>query len=116
MTDGPPGSVGAGQHWTAVGSGLPDLPTYKLVIDPRTQNLYVGNDNGVYILDQADGSSTWTCFGNGMPNVQVKTLVLNPTLNTLAAGTYGRSMSSCTWTVPAPLPPRPPAPCRRLPA
>src|SRR5262249_39309435 len=86
-------SVNAGVSWTDItGTGigkLPNIPTWKLVIDPRYGDLYVGNDDGVYRL--ADGSSTWTRFGAGLPHVQVKDLELNQNLNLLTAATYGRS-------------------------
>lgn len=80
----------AGRTWTDITSNLPDLPTWTVTIDPRTNDLYVGTDNGVYKRDQSTGN--WTAFGTGMPNVQVRSLVLNTTLNTLTAATYGRGI------------------------
>jgi autotransporter-associated beta strand protein len=80
----------AGQNWTAIGNSLPDVPTWSLVVDPRTGNLYVGNDVGVYV--SADQGATWAPFGSGMPNVQVRQMIINPILNTLTAVTYGRGM------------------------
>lgn len=83
----------AGINWTDItgsgSSGLPDVPTWKIVLDPRDGTLYVGNDYGVY---RSDGGGTWTRMGAGLPFVQVKDLVLNQSQNTLSAGTYGRSM------------------------
>ena len=66
------------------------MPTWSIAVDPRTGAIYVGNDIGVYQL--TTGSSTWVRFGTGLPNVAVHDLDLNQTLNTLTAGTYGRSM------------------------
>ena len=43
-------TTNAGQSWTDISAGLPDLPAYTLVVDPRTSDLYLGNDNGVYKL------------------------------------------------------------------
>jgi large repetitive protein len=83
-------STNAGQTWSAAGTGLPDVPTWSLVVDPRSGNLYVGNDEGVYVSTNQGG--TWQRFGVGMPEVQVRDLVLNQNLNTLTAATYGRSM------------------------
>jgi autotransporter-associated beta strand protein len=85
-------STDAGQDWTEIGatSGLPNVPAWTLAIDPRNNNLYVGNDLGVYEL--AGGAGTWQRVGAGLPNVQVKDLVLNQATNTLLAGTYGRSV------------------------
>ncbi|HYH67082.1 MAG TPA: autotransporter-associated beta strand repeat-containing protein, partial [Urbifossiella sp.] len=87
---------------------LPNIPTWKAAIDPRTGTLYVGNDNGVWVLvdsgatDPANvartavpgaaGAMHWRRVGDGMPNVQVRDLVLNQTNNVLTAGTHGRGM------------------------
>src|SRR5262249_9096299 len=71
----------AGQTWTDITQNLPDVPAWKLVIDPRTNDLYVGNDNGVYILP--GGVGPWQRFGVGLPNVQVRDLDLNQNLNIL---------------------------------
>jgi autotransporter-associated beta strand protein len=91
-----------GQTWTdlTVGSytGLPDLPAWKVLVDPLTRDLYLGNDNGVWRLQnptlQSGGkpvNTTWSVFGVGMANVQVKDMVMNTNLDRLTAGTYGRS-------------------------
>jgi autotransporter-associated beta strand protein len=90
-------STDAGLHWTDISSGLPDLPAWSIAVDPRTDSsfitgqatLYLGNDNGVW---QLVPGGAWTRFGSGMPRVQVQDLELNQALNTLTAGTYGRSM------------------------
>jgi autotransporter-associated beta strand protein len=80
----------AGQTWSDITGNLPDLPTYKLVLDPRDGTLYVGNDKGVY--ESTDGGGTWSRFGAGLPLVQAKDLVLNQSLDVLTVGSYGRSM------------------------
>jgi autotransporter-associated beta strand protein len=76
--------------WTPIGiaNGLPNVPVWSLVIDPRNGNLFAGTDLGVYEL--AGGSGTWQKFGDGLPNVQVRALSLNETTNVLLAGTDGR--------------------------
>ncbi len=81
----------AGRTWTNITGNLPSIPTYRIIVDPRNGNLYVGNDNGVWILPNGVGT-TWNRFGAGMPQVQSKEMVLNQALNTLTVGTYGRSM------------------------
>jgi autotransporter-associated beta strand protein len=91
-------STDAGQTWTDISgssaSNLPQDPTWRIVIDPRTGTAYVGNDTGVYSLPNASTTSTfnWTRFGAGLPSVQVKDIVLNQQLSTLTIGTYGRGM------------------------
>ena len=97
VTQGPPGSgenhvlksTDAGQSWTDITTNMPDIPLWKLVIDPRDGTLYLGSDQGVWQLK--DGTGGWDRFGKGLPNVQVKELDLNLSLNILTAGTYGRS-------------------------
>ena len=78
----------------AVAGALPNTQTWTAVVDPRTDTLYVGNDQGVWQLKNASGTPVpnWVRFGAGMPNVQVHDLVLNQTLNTLTAATYGRGL------------------------
>jgi autotransporter-associated beta strand protein len=81
--------------WVEVGAnfGLPPIPVWSLVVDPRNNNMYAGTDNGVYeLLGGLTSSSIWEPMGVGMPNVQVKDLVLNQTTNTLLAATHGRGV------------------------
>jgi len=88
-------SEDAGQNWTDISGALPDVPTWKIDIDPRTNDLYLGNDLGVYrLLDNPTGNDPtgWARLGIGLPNVAVHDLDLNLTFNTISAGTYGRSM------------------------
>ncbi|MCS7270977.1 MAG: autotransporter-associated beta strand repeat-containing protein, partial [Gemmataceae bacterium] len=88
-------STDAGQNWTEIGTanGLPNIPIWKIVVDPRNDNIYLGTDIGVFVLKGGPTSGNrWERFGIGMPNVQVRDLELNLTTNTLLAGTYGRSV------------------------
>jgi len=104
-------STNAGLNWTDISAGLPDLPAWTVAVDPRTDSptalgqatVYIGNDNGVW---QLLPGGTWTRFASGMPSVQVHYLELNQALNTLTAGTYGRSMYQFFLsTVPSDTPP-----------
>ena len=88
-------STDGGQNWDEIGTanGLPDIPVWRIVVDPRNDNLYVGTDIGVFVLRGGPSSGNrWQPFGVGMPNVQVRDLELNLTTNTMLAGTYGRSV------------------------
>ena len=82
-------STNAGQSWTDISDGLPDVPTWSLTIDPRTNDLYVGTDLGIYKL--SGGSGTWESFGAGLPSVQVHDVTIDTNSNTLIAATnaYG---------------------------
>ncbi|MSQ93232.1 MAG: hypothetical protein EXR98_01605 [Gemmataceae bacterium] len=88
-------SPDGGQNWTDISAGLPDLPAWKLVIDPRTNDLYLGTDIGVYgtAISFATGTPVitgWQKYGVGLPNVQVKDLEIDTVANTVTIGTYGR--------------------------
>jgi photosystem II stability/assembly factor-like uncharacterized protein len=85
-----------GQTWTNISGNLPDLPAYTLAIDPRTNYLYVGMDDGVYL--STNQGACWDRFSNALPHVQVRDLELNSNLQILAAGTHGRGM--CEIAVP----------------
>ncbi len=85
-------TTNAGQDWVDITNNLPDLAVWKIVIDPRSGDLYIGTDNGVYLLPQGDTTSNWVRFGSGLGNVQVRDLELNLNTNTLRAGTYGRGV------------------------
>ncbi|MBX9680931.1 MAG: Ig-like domain repeat protein [Gemmataceae bacterium] len=95
----------AGQNWENLAptfAGLPtgpltltgttpsatDAPVWALALDPRSGNLYVGTDQGVYYLTPA--ATSWQVYGAGLPSVQVRALDLNQQTNTLTIGTYGR--------------------------
>jgi photosystem II stability/assembly factor-like uncharacterized protein len=81
-----------GNTWFDLTGNLPDLPTWSIALDPRSDpaTLYVGNDVGVYF--STDGGNTWDRYKTGLPNAQVTSLELNTNLNILAAGTHGRGM------------------------
>ena len=99
-------STNAGQAWTNITYNLPDLPTWTVVDDPRTGNVYVGTDDGVWLLPA--GTTTWVQFGANLADVQVHDLQLNQSLNTLTAGTYGRGVWE--FYLSDPTPPVAPAP------
>jgi autotransporter-associated beta strand protein len=111
VTNGAPGaaagtgivfeSTDAGQTWTDISAGLPlipvtgaaswsVLPAWKIAIDARTKDLYLGTDLGVYKL--TGGVGNWQRFGAGLPNVQVKDLEIDTTANVLTIATYGRGV------------------------
>jgi photosystem II stability/assembly factor-like uncharacterized protein len=87
-----------GLNWTDISGDLPDLPSYTLALDPRTNTLYVGNDDGVYF--SSDQGNSWTRFGESLPHAQVRQLELNTDLQILAAGTHGRGL----WEILVPGP------------
>lgn len=83
-------SQNQGQSWTAIGSGLPNVPANTVVIAPRNrQMILVGTDIGVYASN--DGGGNFVPFNDGMPagNVVVDLEVL-PSRDIIVAGSYGR--------------------------
>ncbi len=83
-------STDAGRNWDDVTYNLPDIPFWRLTIDPRDGMLYLGTDDGVWRLPQ--GSNNWQQLGTGLPRVQVREIELNMFQNTLTAATYGRGV------------------------
>ena len=87
-------STDAGQTWTNITGSLPDIPFWRLVIDPRDGALYLGTDEGVWY--SKSGGGTWQRMGAGLPRVQVTDLDLNMNLNLLTVATYGRGVMQIT--------------------
>ncbi len=94
-------SVDAGANWMDIGTGLPDVPTSAIAIDPANdQHLYVGNDLGVYF--SLDNGKSWAEWKDNMPTaVMVMDLSLSLSNRKIRAVTHGngvfeRSMLSST--------------------
>lgn len=84
-------TIDDGQHWTDIGSNLPDVPVNCVVPDPAYQEiLYLATDVGVYYT--INGGTSWQPAGTGMPVVTCVDLKLHQPTRTLVAGTYGRSV------------------------
>ncbi|MFL6664396.1 MAG: WD40/YVTN/BNR-like repeat-containing protein [Rhizobacter sp.] len=75
--------------WTAVSSGLPDVPMYALAFGSATQ-WFVGTDIGVF--RSVDAGGTWSNFTQGLPNTAIYDLRLRPGSNLLRAATHGRGL------------------------
>ncbi len=79
----------SGSTWEPIGSGLPDVPTSAVAVDPlQPDHLYLGNDYGVWF--SADGGTTWEAFDTGMPTAAlVMDLSVSPSNRSLRAVTHG---------------------------
>jgi hypothetical protein len=59
-----------GSTWIDIGEGLPDIPTNAIAIDPEyPQNIYVGNDLGVWV--SIDNGQSWEPLKSGMPTASI---------------------------------------------
>ncbi len=81
-----------GGTWSDLGAILPDVPTSAVVVDPlATDQLYVGNDLGVYL--SLDGGASWAEFSEGLPDaVIVLDLTLSELNRTLRVATHGNGV------------------------
>ncbi len=90
-------STNAGQTWTNIERGLPDIPCNTIVqnkLNTGQVELYVGTDIGAYLKL---GSDPWVFYSTGLPNVVVNELEIyydpiNPNESKLKAATYGRGL------------------------
>jgi len=83
--------------WTAMQSGLPDLPVTRVLVDPRDttrKTLYAATHIGVY--GTTDGGASWAPFGTGLPNVRVNDIYMPPDGGFMRIATYGRGI----WELP----------------
>lgn len=84
-------STNAGVTWNNISGNLPDVPHQTVVIDPLyPQNIYVGNDLGVYV--STNGGTLWYEFRTGMPYALVFDLgIIYPSRN-IRATTHGNGV------------------------
>src|ERR1051325_887879 len=85
-------SSNGGVTWEDVDKGqLPDVPHHVALIRADEPNkVYVGNDAGVFILDNQKG--TWMSLTKNLPNAMVIDMVYHDKDGSLSAATYGRSI------------------------
>ncbi|MGB9666347.1 MAG: stalk domain-containing protein, partial [Candidatus Cryosericum sp.] len=81
-------STDAGDHWTAVNTGLPYVRVSSLAVDPASKGtIYAGTDSGVF--RSRDSGTTWTAANAGITEWGVNCLVIDPhTPATLYVGTH----------------------------
>jgi len=75
--------------WTAVSTGLPDVPMYALAFSSATQ-WFVGTDIGVF--RSTDAGANWHNYSQGLPNTAIYDLRLREGSNLLRAATHGRGL------------------------
>jgi photosystem II stability/assembly factor-like uncharacterized protein len=79
-----------GTTWTSISGDLPNVPVNAVVVLPRTKELYIGTDIGMF--RSTNGGTNWVPFMEGFPNVAVFALAFNDHTRKLVAATHGRGM------------------------
>jgi len=91
-------STDGGATWARGDGGLPDVPTDRVIVDPRdtTHNtLLAASDLGVF--RSTDGGASWAAYGAGLPNVHVSDIYMPPDGSFVRLATYGRGI----WELPS---------------
>ena len=84
-------SSNGGGAWQNITGNLPDVPHESIVIDPLyTQNIYVGNDLGVYF--STNNGVTWYSYNGGMPYALVFDLTIVYPNRHIRATTHGHGV------------------------
>ncbi len=84
-------SSDAGNTWNNITGNLPDVPAQCIVSDPNyQQNIYVGNDLGVYVT--TDGGNIWNEYMSGMPYTLVFDLTIVRPNRNIRATTHGNGI------------------------
>jgi len=84
-------STNSGTNWINITGNLPDVPTQSVVVDPvYPQNIYVGNDLGVYVSTNTGAS--WNEYRTGMPYTLVFDLSIVNISRKLRATTHGNGI------------------------
>ena len=85
-------TMNGGINWFPIDNNLPDIPHNSIAIDPeQPNNLYIGNDLGVY--GSEDGGGTWFPFMEGLPEaVLAMHLSVSPANQKLRVATHGNGV------------------------
>jgi photosystem II stability/assembly factor-like uncharacterized protein len=84
-------STDAGITWVNISGNLPDLPHHCVAIDPQyPQNIYVGNDLGVYV--STNNGANWYEYRSGMPYALVFDLSVVYPNRHIRAATHGNGI------------------------
>ncbi|MBK7967963.1 MAG: T9SS type A sorting domain-containing protein [Bacteroidetes bacterium] len=85
-------STNGGLSWSVWGTGLPDVPTNTICIDPlNTSVMYLGNDLGVYV--SIDGGLNWQPFNDGLVDATlIMDITVSPSNRKLRLATHGKGV------------------------
>lgn len=84
-------TTNGGSTWTNISGNLPDLPHHCVCIDPQyPQNIYVGNDLGVFV--STNNGTSWSGYTFGMPYALVFDLTIVYPNRHIRATTHGNGV------------------------
>lgn len=81
-----------GISWKNISYNLPNVPVNRIVYDTNHKKLYIGNDLGVYQLE----NQRWKLLGKKLPKVIVTSMFLDFYRNELVISTFGQGI----WYIP----------------
>lgn len=85
--------AGESGTWVSAQNGLPDVPVYRLLADPKDpagNTVYAATELGVYYT--RDAGSHWKQLGTRLPQVRTSDLYMPPDGSYLRVATYGRGV------------------------
>jgi hypothetical protein len=86
---------GAAWH-AAMPTSVVDVPTHAIIVDPVTQDVYVGTDVGCWQGVRTGTNWSWSLFSNGLPQSAITLLAIHARARLLRASTMGRGV----WEIP----------------
>jgi len=87
-------SKDGGKNWVNISLNLPNIPVNTVEYDAENNDLYIGNDYGVYKLNTS--TNNWKKYGKNLPICIVTTIAIDNKENEIIASTHGRSV----WIAP----------------
>ncbi|AUC21145.1 hypothetical protein BTO15_02995 [Polaribacter sejongensis] len=85
-------SLNNGTTWTNISGDLPNIITFKIILDPNKTNetIYLATEIGVYFTDNS--TTNWAKLGTGLPNVRISDIEVSANNGNVYVGTFGRGM------------------------
>ncbi|GEM_PF-3877077 len=85
-------TTNGGTTWSNISETLPDVPGTAVMVDPlNPQNVFIGNDLGIYL--STDAGATWNTFSDGLPEaLLVSDLTYSASNRTLRVTTHGNGV------------------------
>lgn len=85
-------SKDGGNTWQNISYNLPNVPANRIVYDSKNNQLYVGNDLGIYRLE----NDVWKEYGSNLPKIIITSMFVDTIYNELIVSTFGQGI----WRIP----------------